>query len=227
MLIFKEEAVSSLNTMLLIAETLVALTEHEAPEKISVSDIVAASGKNRKTFYYHFTDKNNLIAWLFRYDLGVLLRKRFREDQLVFQQDTTGKDPLARHPYYVFVKKGVRSLDHAAFFETFAECLEGRRSYYAKVLADNSRYSLREYLYQLYVPALENDVRFILSNRYLRDESVQFLAEFYTDAFLSYLTRQAMDLRKPTIGEGVGPFVNLIHTSLENEIKEQQLRRML
>ena len=38
----------SMNTMSLIAETFVSLTEHEPPEKIAVSDIVAASGKNAK-----------------------------------------------------------------------------------------------------------------------------------------------------------------------------------
>ena len=34
-------------------ETFIALTESTSPEKISISDIVSASGKNRKTFYYH------------------------------------------------------------------------------------------------------------------------------------------------------------------------------
>ena len=96
----------SMNTMSLIAETFVSLTEHEPPEKIAVSDIVAASGKNRKTFYYHFVDKNHLIAWIFRCDLGMLLRKRFDENLLVYEHDETGKDPLAQHPYYMFNKKG-------------------------------------------------------------------------------------------------------------------------
>lgn len=106
----------SMNTMSLIAETFVSLTEHEPPEKIAVSDIVAASGKNRKTFYYHFVDKNHLIAWIFRCDLGMLLHKRFDENLLVYEHDETGKDPLAQHPYYMFNKKGVRSLDQAGFF---------------------------------------------------------------------------------------------------------------
>lgn len=114
----------SMNTMSLIAETFVSLTEHEPPEKIAVSDIVAASGKNRKTFYYHFVDKNHLIAWIFRCDLGMLLRKRFDENLLVYEHDETGKDPLAQHPYYMFNKKGVRSLDQAGFFQTLADCFE-------------------------------------------------------------------------------------------------------
>ena len=140
----------SMNTMSLIAETFVSLTEHEPPEKIAVSDIVAASGKNRKTFYYHFVDKNHLIAWIFRCDLGMLLRKRFDENLLVYEHDETGKDPLAQHPYYMFNKKGVRSLDQAGFFQTLADCFEARRSYYAKVLHDSGQNSLS----RLPVPAL-------------------------------------------------------------------------
>ena len=217
----------SLGTMQLIAETFVELTETEPPEKISVSDIVAASGKNRKTFYYHFVDKNHLIAWIFRFDLGKILLERFDEGQLVYEPDRAGKDPASRYPFYLFNKKGVRSLDHAAFFYALADCFQKRRAYYAKVLRDSGQNSLRDYLHRLYVPALENDVRFILSNRYLKEESVRFLAEFSTGAFLSYLIGQTTDPRRPDITEGVGPFANIVHSSLENEIKEQQLRRML
>lgn len=218
---------SSLSTMQLIAETFVSLTEEQAPEKISVSDIVAASGKNRKTFYYHFLDKNHLIAWIFRRDLGVLLSERFEIDQLVFEHRDPKKDPLAAHPFYVFNKKGVRSLNHADFFSTMAECLQSRRSYYAKVLRDSTPSGLQSYLYALYTPALKNDIRFILSNRYLKEESVSFLAEFYTGAFLSFLINRTMNPQKRDITEGVGSFANIVHSSLENEIKEQQLRRML
>lgn len=218
---------SSLNTMLLIAETFVSLTESESPDKIAVSDIVAASGKNRKTFYYHFMDKNHLIAWIFRYDLGSLLLKRFDESLLVYEDDASGKDPLSRYPYYLFNKKGVRSLDQAEFFKTLAACFEARRPYYAKVLREEGQNTLRDYLYRLYVPALRNDVRFILSNRYLKEENVDFLAEFYTGAFLSYLIGQTVNLRKLDLVGDVGPFANIVHSSLENEIKEQQLRRIL
>lgn len=218
---------SSISTMQLIAETFVTLSEEHSPEKVSVSDIVAASGKNRKTFYYHFLDKNHLVAWVFRHDLGILLKEKFPDDQLVYEQTDPKKDPLAMYPYYLFNKKGVRSLNHADFFITMAECLQARRAYYAKVLRDNSPSGLQSYLRNLYTPALKHDIRFILSNRYLKEESVSFLAEFYTSAFLSCLVNRTTDPQRRDITEGVGPFANIVHSSLENEIKEQQLRRML
>ena len=56
----------SVDTMKLMGDAFVSLAERFPLEKISVSDIVAASGKNRKTFYYHFNDKSHLIRWIFR-----------------------------------------------------------------------------------------------------------------------------------------------------------------
>ena len=69
----------TLDTKLLIADALVQLCEEQPLKKVSISDIVERTGKNRKTFYYHFEDKNALIIWKFRYDLGLELQHRFPE----------------------------------------------------------------------------------------------------------------------------------------------------
>ena len=41
------------------------LMEERAFEKISVSDICNDCGINRKSFYYHFRDKYDLVNWIF------------------------------------------------------------------------------------------------------------------------------------------------------------------
>lgn len=215
----------STNTMLLLAESFVALTETVSPDKISVSDIIAKAEKNRKTFYYHFVDKDHLIRWIFRNDLAFQLKTRFDPLELVYEERSD--DPCSLLPYYAFVKKGVRSLDGADFLMAFAASLESRRNYYAKLFKSNCGEQLSSYLYEIYVTAFKGDVRFVLSNRQLKEPNIDFLAEFYIGAFLSYLTHQATSLRKTRILEDVGPFSNIIHASLENEIKEQQLRRRL
>ena len=65
---------SAMNTMLLIVDAFVSLCDEMPLQKVSISDIVERTGKNRKTFYYHFVDKNYLIDWIFRYDLGQVSR---------------------------------------------------------------------------------------------------------------------------------------------------------
>lgn len=136
---------------------------------------------------------------------------------------------IADKPYYAFKKVGVRSLDGSEFFQALADTLEKRRAYYAKALHSTEKDGLRSYLYKLYVPALERDIRFILSNRSLSDSAVHFLAEFYTGAAISYLVHRISDpeLSNAGILSDVEPFQNIIHSSLESEIKEQQLRRVL
>lgn len=121
----------------------------------------------------------------------------------------------------------MRSLDHAEFFQCFAEVLEGRRNFYRQALVDNGPYSLRNYLYALYLEAMKRDIDIILSNRYLPKDNIDFLAEFYTCAFLYYYIRRCDARGVESIGGQAGPFANIIHSSLENEIKEAQMRRNL
>jgi AcrR family transcriptional regulator len=216
---------NALNTMQLISNAFVELCDEMPLKKVSISDIVERTGKNRKTFYYHFENKDRLIVWIFRYDMGQVLKQHFSESVLLYQEDQD--DPVAPFPYYVTQKSGVRSLDHAEFFSCFAEVLEGRRNFYRQALLDNGPYSLRNYLYNLYLNALKHDIDIILSNRYLPKENIDFLAEFYTCAFLYYYIRRCDMNSVEHLGGEAGPFANIIHSSLENEIKEAQMQRNL
>ena len=215
----------TLDTKLLIAEALVDLCETQPLKKVSISDIVERTGKNRKTFYYHFEDKNALIIWKFRYDLGMELQHRFPENILVYE--TEGDAALTRFPFYITQKSGVRSLDHSKFFDAFAVVLDRNRTFYAQAFQENGPAALRNYLYDLYLPALRNDINIILSNRYLPEENIDFLSEFYTCAFLSYFIRKCEQTGTKRLSINAGPFANIIHSSLENEIKEAQMRRNL
>ena len=48
-----------------LAEALKTLMIARPIEKISVGDICALCGMNRKSFYYHFRDKYDLVNWIF------------------------------------------------------------------------------------------------------------------------------------------------------------------
>lgn len=215
----------AIDTMTLLGDSLINLAERLPLEKISISDIVAASKKNRKTFYYHFESKDALIRWIFRKDLAKMLAEKVDACYLVHEKCGEGTFPDL--PYYVFKKVGVRSLDGSIFVHALARCFQTRRSYYAKALKPVGPGSLRAYLLRLYADALKNDIRFILSNRYLAEANVQFLAEFYAEALLSYLVDKVGDPSCLDLLANMKPFDNIIHSSLESEIKQQQLRRML
>ncbi|MGN1482049.1 TetR/AcrR family transcriptional regulator C-terminal domain-containing protein [Porcipelethomonas sp.] len=56
--------VTSLNTKKTIAASLKKFMEKKPLSKITVSEIVADCGINRKTFYYHFEDIQALLKWM-------------------------------------------------------------------------------------------------------------------------------------------------------------------
>lgn len=51
-----------------LATSLKKLMREKSFEKISVSDICDECGMNRKSFYYHFKDKYDLVNWIFYID---------------------------------------------------------------------------------------------------------------------------------------------------------------
>ena len=51
-----------------LATALKELMKEKPFEKISISDICDSCGMNRKSFYYHFKDKYDLVNWIFYVD---------------------------------------------------------------------------------------------------------------------------------------------------------------
>ena len=209
-----------------LAESFAELAEAMPLDRITVNMVVDQLGKHRKTFYYHFSDKNQLIVWLFRYELACKLEEVFSADQLVFE--APGGEYSA-FPYYARnVGEGGR-IYNAPFFDAAYSCFERRRAYYRNVFSALGPGTLEHYLLELYRPAIMDDIRYLLDRELSKLEgiareglrasvdrgySVEFLADFFTGAFVS---RYVQRLNYTPIGrtaEEVSPFENVIHDSL-------------
>ena len=66
---------TSLQTKKKLSAALKHQMEKNPLRKITVNDIVADCGLNRKTFYYHFVDINALLKWSMEQDFVVALRQ--------------------------------------------------------------------------------------------------------------------------------------------------------
>ena len=60
-----KHTVTTYNTKKLLATSLKAAMRQKPFSKITVSEIIAICGVNRKTFYYHFEDIYALLKWMF------------------------------------------------------------------------------------------------------------------------------------------------------------------
>lgn len=52
----------------IIANELIAMIREMPIEKVRIGDLCRRCGADRRTFYYHFTDKYDLVAWIFMRD---------------------------------------------------------------------------------------------------------------------------------------------------------------
>lgn len=57
-----------------MAESMKALMSEKPFAKISVGDICERCGMNRKSFYYHFKDKYDLVNWIFETEFLEMMR---------------------------------------------------------------------------------------------------------------------------------------------------------
>ena len=61
-------------TKTVMANAMKGLMEEKPFAKISVGDICERCGMNRKSFYYHFKDKYDLVNWIFQTEFLEMLR---------------------------------------------------------------------------------------------------------------------------------------------------------
>ena len=64
-MLFVKHEITTYNTKKMLAASLKKAMKHKPFYKITVSEIIADCGVNRKTFYYHFEDIFALLTWIF------------------------------------------------------------------------------------------------------------------------------------------------------------------
>nr|WP_122013212.1 TetR/AcrR family transcriptional regulator C-terminal domain-containing protein [Maliibacterium massiliense] len=112
-----------------LAEAMKALMAQRAFAKISVGDICARCQMNRKSFYYHFRDKYDLVNWIFYTEFVEAISQR--------------PDPDA-HGWQLLE-------DICAYF------YENRR-FYTKALQVEGQNSFQEYFHGLLQPIVQEHV---------------------------------------------------------------------
>jgi AcrR family transcriptional regulator len=208
-----------------IAAVFRSLLEAKPARSVSVQNIVDVAGVNRKTFYYYFSNKEDLVIWIFRQDLASLLKTRFPEDQLIGDVDSGNPmDDFGALPYYVRIKAGVRTLDQSPFLRLLAECLYSQRKYYKKTFA--SQMGLQSYLIQLYRYEFIEDINYILSGRFMPEESKLFLADYFSQAFISFLVESLLHNKNSDyfLSNNTEPFLNITHECLKGVIEAHPMQ---
>ncbi|MFA6846292.1 MAG: TetR/AcrR family transcriptional regulator C-terminal domain-containing protein [Sphaerochaetaceae bacterium] len=64
---------NSIITKAALAQSLKSCMEKKPLEKISIGEVCARCGLNRKSFYYHFRDKYELVNWIYETEINTTI----------------------------------------------------------------------------------------------------------------------------------------------------------
>ncbi len=144
-----------------LATALKQLMEEEPFEKIQVSQICERCGMNRKSFYYHFKDKYDLLNWIFDVEI------------ISYAQEYTEAAQLSEQIEYV---------------QDICNYLYENRSFYRKALQVEGQNSFKEHFTELCVPVMKLRLTELLGDEEVDDFTVDFFADAFTLAIERWLT---------------------------------------
>jgi len=155
------------HTKQFLAKSLVQLMAKTPLDKISVKDITDNSGLNRHTFYYHFKDKQDLVCWIFDWDIANNLKV----------------------PPFTDIKPDTRTF----FVRTIMDFMYENKAFYINALSSQAQNSLQEHLFDYIRTFREVQIEAILDGRDLDPESKNFLADYFTSAICGLIVRWSKD----------------------------------
>ncbi len=143
-----------------LADAIKALMEEGPFEKISIAQICDKCGMNRKSFYYHFRDKYDLLNWIFDTDF-ISFAKSYAEKENISER----LDVLN---------------DICAFFYK-------NRSFYRKALKIEDCNSLSEHMQDYFRPLIAIRIKHFLGEEATDDFAVDFYSDAALGAFRRWI----------------------------------------
>lgn len=131
-------------TKIWIADTMKKLMAKKPIEKIRVTEICKEAQIERPTFYYHFKDKYDLVAWVFFHDA-------FRTDIISVESAAESMNRMRKD--FIFYKRAYEDTSQNPLWQYMLEYFDDRYSKEAlQMLGTDSldtqtKYSIRLYCY--------------------------------------------------------------------------------
>ena len=172
------------------AEALKAELATKPLDKISVSNLVRRTGINRKTFYYHFDDINQLVGWILR---------------------TEAMEHIASFNVLLDYRKGITFV---------LDYIETNQTLIANILCSPARSEIRQLLCDGIQESLNIAFRRIERARKekLDPDFRDFVIEFFTEAIAGMIARWAENPERRS-REQIEAYLNQIFDEMSASIK--------
>lgn len=137
---------------------------NEVPfEKINVAQICEKCNMNRKSFYYHFKDKYDLVNWIFDLEFISIL--------------TIENTDVTQKPYQ----------DRWELLDNLCETFYENKTFYRKALKISGQNSFSEHFRECMHPIIKKRLEYILDSNNLNEFSINFFSDACVCAFERWL----------------------------------------
>lgn len=210
-----------------IDDAFVRAVSEKGFSKAQVSSILNSLGISRNTFYYHYSDKFDLVQMIYLRDLEGRLRDKFNEAELVYFNRESQRGQAEKYPYYARVEVGAHMYDLSGFLQCVIAVLASRPSFYRNLFAPTETQWLRVFG-EMYYPEVRTDVVKVLGGRYMDEFMIDYLAQMGVQGILStinYAIRHPSDAQKLAGKDRYMPFLNFYWESLSEMVKSHPVAR--
>ena len=208
-----------------IACTFKKLLQTNSYSGVTVQDIANEADISRKTFYYHFFNKSDLVKYIFRADLANELKRLFPTDELVC--DTGLREDKYRY-YPFFTRDYFGEHDKKAFFNVFSRYIGKNSDYYQKLFRCEDWNYLENYLIEIYRPRLKKIIASFFAEYKVEApaEIVDYLASYYAHSTVLWVLHRHVTKQRHYSEETKDYLGNLFYDNIHNSV-EIQARRLL
>jgi len=164
--------ITSLNTKKTLAESLKKIMKKKSFSKITISEIIADCGVNRKTFYYHFENIYDLLKWIFENE-AVEMVKHFSlevdyEEAILFVMDYVEENDYFINCAYDSI--GRNEMKHF-FYADFVEVVSKVISMAEKEVGNRLDIAYKNFLCNFYAEAVAGILIDWVKNKDIRNRT--------------------------------------------------------
>lgn len=207
-------------------EAVIEAAEASSMREVHVAKLIKQLGVNRNTFYYHFASKYDVALQIFREDIAAELEAEVPVEELLRTPlKGDGSGPLL--PYFVHRELGARNLDAGDFNRCLARCVTKRPRFYSKLFCNRDQ-EFRVCFEELYRPALQDDLFFMLGGRYLPQETQDYILDVLLGRVFHLASYHLLNPKDSAVllDDRVNPFWNGPYESLQLALQRHTVNRI-
>lgn len=192
-----------------LADALKSLMSEMPFDKITVTQICDRCSMNRKSFYYHFKDKYDLVNWIFDTEILALIEQ---ESLYSLQPHNHSLEQILQN-HETFSSS---TADYHAVLDLFCEYFYQNRHFYRAALQIHGQNSFTDHLRSFLQPILKYRLETLFqqySQKPVKKQYLTFYVDILTDTFLIAMERWVKEKDAMPADEFVSMLFTLVYNA--------------